>query len=209
MRHWKRWMAAVLAAAMLLVLLTACGPTGPSVPDDPDNPSSSETGKDPAAPGTGGAAIEDPNKDPNQEKTEEAKKAAAIEALNAVRKEYGLNTALIVDAEASAMAVKMAKLQLDGVNGVYGENQMESQEYKDAWNEISMTSVKNKKLVGVGGYGAYPNAAVYRDWATKTSKWKSALVKDAGTTIVGIGVVKNTDPSTSADWPYMAVVMTY
>ena len=48
MKLWKRWTAAVLAAAMALLLLAACGPSGPSAPDAPDKPGSSEPGKDPA-----------------------------------------------------------------------------------------------------------------------------------------------------------------
>ena len=72
MKLWKRWTAAVLAAAMALLLLAACGPSGPSAPDAPDKPGSSETGKD-----------------PTDEKTEAQKKAAVVEALNTVRKDYG------------------------------------------------------------------------------------------------------------------------
>lgn len=89
MKLWKRWTAAVLAAAMALLLLAACGPSGPSAPDAPDKPGSSETGKDPA-----------------DEKTEAQKKAAVVEALNTVRKNYGNNTPLTMDAEVCAMAEK-------------------------------------------------------------------------------------------------------
>ena len=77
MKLWKRWTAAVLAAAMTLLLLAACGPSGPSAPDAPDKPGSSETGTDP---GTG-----EPGKDPADEKTEAQKVAAVVEALNTVR----------------------------------------------------------------------------------------------------------------------------
>ena len=80
MKLWKRWTAAVLAAAMTLLLLAACGPSGPSAPDAPDKPGSSETGKDPTDPGTG-----EPGKDPADEKTEAQKVAAVVEALNTVR----------------------------------------------------------------------------------------------------------------------------
>lgn len=68
MKLWKRWTAAVLAAAMTLLLLAACGPSGPSAPDAPDTPGSSETGKD-----------------PTDKKTEAQKVAAVVEALNTVR----------------------------------------------------------------------------------------------------------------------------
>ena len=75
MKLWKRWTAAVLAAAMALLLLAACGPSGPSAPDAPDKPGSSEPGKDPA-----------------DKKTEAQKKAAVVEALNTVRKDYGASS---------------------------------------------------------------------------------------------------------------------
>ena len=96
MKLWKRWTAAALAAAMALLLLAACGPSGPSAPDAPDKPGSSETGKD-----------------PTDKKTEAQKVAAVVDTLNAVRKDYGNNTPLTMDAEVCAMAEKMAKLQLD------------------------------------------------------------------------------------------------
>lgn len=103
MKLWKRWTAAALAAAMALLLLAACGPSGPSAPDAPDKPGSSETGKD-----------------PTDEKTEAQKVAAVVDTLNAVRKDYGNNTPLTMDAEVCAMAEKMAKLQLDWLLGKYG-----------------------------------------------------------------------------------------
>lgn len=81
---------------MALLLLAACGPSGPSAPDAPDKPGSSETGKD-----------------PTDKKTEAQKVAAVVDTLNAVRKDYGNNTPLTMDAEVCAMAEKMAKLQLD------------------------------------------------------------------------------------------------
>ena len=87
MKLWKRWTAAVLAAAMALLLLAACGPSGPSAPDAPDKPGSSETGKD-----------------PTDKKTEAQKVAAVVEALNTVRKNNGNNTPLTMDAEVCAMA---------------------------------------------------------------------------------------------------------
>lgn len=176
MKLWKRWTAAVLAAAMALLLLAACGPSGPSAPDAPDKPGSSETGKDPA-----------------DKKTEAQKKAAVVEALNTVRKDYGNNTPLTMDAEVCAMAEKMAKLQLDGLLGKYGSDPMKSEQYAKDWNAISKLTVKYKKLVGVGGYAAYPTETKIRDWAEKGSTLKKALVRDDSATLVGVGVVQNTD----------------
>ena len=204
MKLWKRWTAAALAAAMALLLLAACGPSGPSAPDTPEKPGSSETGKDPTDPGTG-----EPGKDPEEENTGEQKKAAVVEALNAVRKDYGNNTPLTMDAEVCAMAEKMAKLQLDSLLGVYGSEPMKSEQYAKDWNAISKLTVKGKKLVGVGGYGAYPTVAVIRDWAEKGSTQKKALVTSAEATLVGVGVVRNTDPKTKDKIPFMVVVMTY
>ena len=192
MKLWKRWTAAVLAAAMMLLLLAACGSSGPSAPDTPEKPGSSESGKDPAG-----------------EKTEEQKKAAVVDALNMVRKDYGNNTPLTMDAEVCAMAEKMAKLQLDGLLGKYGSDPMKSEQYKDDWNAISRLTVKGKKLVGVGGYAAYPTVAVIRDWAEKGSTQKKALVRDKSATLVGVGVVQNTDEKTKDKYPIMVVVMTY
>ena len=204
MKLWKRWTAAALAAAMALLLLAACGPSGPSAPDAPDKPGSSETGKDPTDPGTG-----EPGKDPEEENTGEQKKAAVVEALNTVRKDYGNNTPLTMDAEVCAMAEKMAKLQLDSLLGVYGSDPMKSEQYAKDWNAISKLTVKGKKLVGVGGYGAYPTVAVIRGWAKDTGKWKPALVTSTEATLVGVGVVQNTDPATKDKYPIMVVVMTY
>ena len=204
MKLWKRWTAAALAAAMALLLLAACGPSGPSAPDAPDKPGSSETGKDPTDPGTG-----EPGKDPEEENTGAQKKAAVVEALNTVRKDYGNNTPLTMDAEVCAMAEKMAKLQLDGLLGVYGSDPMKSEQYAKDWNAISKLTVKGKKLVGVGGYGAYPTAAVIRGWAKNGSTLKKALVTSTEATLVGVGVVQNTDPKTKDKYPIMVVVMTY
>lgn len=192
MKLWKRWTAAVLAAAMALLLLAACGPSGPSAPDAPDKPGSSEPGKDPA-----------------DKKTEAQKKAAVVEALNTVRKNYGNNTPLTMDAEVCAMAEKMAKLQLDGLLGKYGSDPMKSEQYAKDWNAISKLTVKYKKLVGVGGYAAYPTETKIRDWAEKGSTLKKALVRDDSATLVGVGVVQNTDPKTKDKYPIMVVVMTY
>lgn len=201
MKLWKRWTAAVLAAAMALLLLAACGPSGPSAPDAPDTPGSSETGKDPTDPGTG-----EPGKDPADENAEAQKVA---EALNTVRKDYGNNTPLTMDAEACAMAEKMAKVQLDGLLGVYGSDPMKSEQYAKDWNAISQLTVKGKKLVGVGGYGAYHTESVIRGWAKNGSTLKKALVTSTEATLVGVGVVHNTDPKTKDKYPIMVVVMTY
>ena len=191
MKLWKRWTAAALAAAMALLLLAACGPSGPSAPDTPDKPGSSETGKDPA-----------------DKKTEAQKKAAVVEALNTVRKDYGNNTPLTMDAEVCAMAEKMAKLQLDWLLGKYS-NDPNGERYTKDWNDISKLTVKYKKLVGVGGYAAYPTETKIRDWAEKGSTLKKALVRDDSATLVGVGVVQNTDSATMKNCPFMVVVMTY
>lgn len=204
MKLWKRWTAAALAAAMALLLLAACGPSGPSAPDAPDKPGSSETGKDPTDPGTG-----EPGKDPADKKTEAQKKAAVVDTLNAVRKDYGNDTPLTMDAEACAMAEKMARLQLDSLLGVYGSDPMTSKQYSKDWNDISKLTVKGKKLVGVGGYGAYPTESDIRDWVKDTRKWKPALLTSAEATLVGVGVVQNTDHATMENCPFMVVVMTY
>lgn len=204
MKLWKRWTAAALAAAMVLLLLAACGPSGPSAPDTPEKPGSSEPGKDPTDPGTG-----EPGKDPTDEKTEAQKVAAVVEALNTVRKDYGNDTPLTMDAEACVMAEKMAKLQLDGLLGVYGSDPMKSEQYAKDWNAISKLPVKGKKLVGVGGYGAHHTESVIRGWAKNGSTLKKALVTSTEATLVGVGVVHNTDPKTKDKYPIMVVVMTY
>ena len=204
MKLWKRWTAAVLAAAIVLLLLAACGPSGPSTPDAPDKPGSSEPGKDPTDPGTG-----EPGKDPEEENTVEQKKAAVVDTLKAVRKDYGNDTPLTMDAEVCAMAEKMAKLQLDGLLGKYGSDPMKSEQYAKDWNAISKLTVKGKKLVGVGGYGAYHTESVIRGWAKNGSTLKKALVTSTEATLVGVGVVQNTDPKTKDKYPIMVVVMTY
>ena len=204
MKLWKRWTAAVLAAAMTLLLLAACGPSGPSAPDTPEKPGSSEPGKDPTDPGTG-----EPGKDPEEENTVEQKKAVVVDTLKAVRKSYGNDTPLTMDAEVCAMAEKMAKLQLDCLLGKYGSDPMKSEQYTKDWNAISKLPVKGKKLVGVGGYGAYPTVAVIRNWAENGSTLKKALVRDESATLVGVGVVQNIDDKTKDKYPIMVVVMTY
>ena len=176
---------------MALLLLAACGPSGPSAPDAPDKPGSSETGKD-----------------PTDKKTEAQKVAAVVEALNTVRKNNGNNTPLTMDADAYVMAEKMAKLQLYWLLGQYS-NDPNGERYTKDWNDISKRTVKDKKLVGVGGYAASPTETKIRDWAEKGSTLKKALVRDDSATLVGVGVVHNTDPKTRDEYPFMVVVMTY
>lgn len=204
MKLWKRWTAAALAAAMALLLLAACGPSGPSAPDTPNKPGSSESGKDPTDPGTG-----EPGKDPSEENTGAQKKAAVVEALNTVRKDYGNNTPLELNEQACAFAKEMAQVQLDGLLGKYGSDPMKSEQYAKDWNAISKLPVKGKKLVGVGGYGAYHTESVIRGWAKNGSTLKKALVTSTEATLVGVGVVQNTDPATRDKYPIMVVVMTY
>ena len=202
MKLWKRWTAAALAAAMALLLLAACGPSGPSAPDAPDKPGSSETGKD-----------------PTDEKTEAQKVAAVVEALNTVRKNYGNNTPLELNEQACAFAKEMAQVQLDGVNGKYGKNPSTNTDYTAACANVRKKMVGEKKgSIGVGALqGAYPDANQFKKWADK--KWKdetekasvernNALVKKEAT-LVGVGVVHNTDEKTKDKYPIMVVVMTY
>lgn len=132
MKLWKRWTAAVLAAAMALLLLAACGPSGPSAPDAPDKPGSSETGKDPA-----------------DKKTEAQKKAAVVEALNTVRKNYGNNTPLELNADACAIAKDMAQVMLDGVKGKYGEDPSTNMDYSAACTKVRKKTVGEKTSIGL------------------------------------------------------------
>lgn len=202
MKLWKRWTAAALAAAMALLLLVACGPSGPSAPDAPDTPGSSETGKD-----------------PTDEKTEEQKAAAVVDTLNTVRKNYGNNTPLELNEQACVFAKEMAQVQLDGVNGKYGKNPSTNRDYTAACANVRKKMVGEKKgSIGVGALqGAYPDANQFEKWADK--KWKdetekasvernNALVKKEAT-LVGVGVVQNTDLATMENCPFMVVVMTY
>ena len=200
MKLWKRWTAAVLAAAMVLLLLAACGPSGPSTPDAPDKPGTGETGKDPA------------------EMTEAQKVAAVVEALNTVRKSYGKETPLELNADACAIAKEMAQVQLDGVNGKYGKEPSTNKDYSAACTKVRKKTVGEKTSIGVGALqGAYPDAIQFETWADK--KWKdetekasvernNALVKKEAT-LVGVGVVQNTDLATMENCPFMVVVMTY
>ena len=197
MKLWKRWTAAVLAAAMVLLLLAACGPSGPSAPDTPDKPGTGETGKDPA-----------------DEKTEAQKVAAVVEVLNTVRKSYGNETPLELNAEACAFAKEMAQVQLDGVNGKYGEKPTTNTDYIDACAKVRNKKVGEKASIGFGALkGAYPDAKQFEKWAVKTegasAERNNALVKSDRATLVGVGVVQNTDPATMKDIPFMVVVMTY
>ena len=201
MKLWKRWTAAVLAAAMVLLLLAACGPSGPSAPDTPDKPGSSE-----------------PGKNPEDEKTEEQKKAAVVEALNTVRKDYGNNTPLELNEQACAFAKEMAQVQLDGVNGKYGKKPSTNTDYIDACAKVRNKMVGKKTSIGFGALqGAYPDANQFKKWAVKTAagtekasaERNNALVKSKEATLVGVGVVQNTDPKTMDKYPIMVVVMTY
>lgn len=202
MKLWKRWTAAALAAAMVLLLLAACGPSGPSAPDAPDKPGSSE-----------------PGKDPTDEKTEAQKVAAVVEALNAVRKSYGNDTPLELNEQACEFAKEMAQVQLDGVNGKYGKNPSTNTDYSAACAKVRNKMVGKKASIGVGALQrAYPDAYWFEKWAVK--KWaketekasverNNALVKSKEATLVGVGVVQNTDPKTEDKIPFMVVVMTY
>ena len=196
MKLWKRWTAAVLAAAMVLLLLAACGPSGPSAPDAPDKPGTGETGKDPA-----------------DEKTEAQKVAAVVETLNAVRKNYGNETPLELNEQACAFAKEMAQVQLDGVNGKYGKEPTTNTDYIDACAKVRNKKVGEKASIGFGALkGAYPDAKQFKTWAVKTegasAERNNKLVRESAT-LVGVGVVQNTDPATMKDIPFMVVVMTY
>lgn len=196
MKLWKRWTAAALAAAMALLLLAACGPSGPSAPDAPDKPGSSETGKD-----------------PTDKKTEAQKVAAVVEALNAVRKNNGNNTPLELNEQACVFAKEMAQVQLDGVNGKYGENPSTNTDYSAACAKVRKKMVGEKASIGVGALqGAYPDAKQFKKWAVKTegasAERNNKLVRESAT-LVGVGVVQNTDLATMENCPFMVVVMTY
>ena len=197
MKLWKRWTAAALAAAMALLLLAACGPSGPSAPDAPDTPGSSETGKE-----------------PTDKKTEAQKKAAVVEALNTVRKDYGNNTPLELNKQACTFAKEMAQVQLDGVNGKYGENPSTNTDYIDACATVRKKMVGEKTSIGFGALqGDYPDANWFKKWADKTegvsAERNNKLVKSKEATLVGVGVVQNTDSATMKNCPFMVVVMTY
>ena len=205
MKLWKRWTAAVLAAAMALLLLAACGPSGPSAPDAPDKPGSSETGKDPANPGTG-----EPGKAPADEKTEAQK---VVEALNAVRKSYGNDTPLELNEQACAFAKEMAQVQLDGVNGQYGKNPSTNTDYIDACATVRKKRVGEKASIGFGALqSAYPDAKQFKKWAVKTegvsAERNNKLVKRKDATLVGVGVVENTGVETKDKVPFIMIVMT-
>ena len=197
MKLWKRWTAAALAAAMALLLLAACGPSGPSAPDAPDKPGSSETGKG-----------------PTDEKTEAQKVAAVVEALNTVRKNNGNNTPLELNEQACAFAKEMAQVQLDGVKGKYGEDPSTNMDYTAACANVRKKEVGKKASIGFGALQrAYPDAYWFEKWANKTegvsAERNNALVKSKKATLVGVGVVQNTDPATMENCPFMVVVMTY
>ena len=200
MKLWKRWTVAALAAAMALLLLAACGPSGPSAPDAPDKPGSSETGKD-----------------PTDEKTEAQKKAAVVEALNTVRKNNGNNTPLELNEQACTFAKEMAQVMLDGVNGKYGKELSTNTDYSAACTKVRKKTVGEKTSIGFGALqGAYPDANQFEKWAVKTggvsaesAERNNKLVKRKDATLVGVGVVHNTDPKTMDEYPIMVGVMTY
>lgn len=197
MKLWKRWTAAALAAAMVLLLLAACGPSGPSAPDAPDKPGSSETGKD-----------------PTDKKTEAQKVAAVVEALNTVRKNNGNKTPLELNEQACAFAKEMAQVQLDGVNGKYGKNPSTNTDYSAACTKVRKKTVGEKTSIGFGALQrAYPDANQFKKWAVKTdgvsAERNNELVKNDRATLVGVGVVQNTDSKTKDKIPFMVVVMTY
>lgn len=197
MKLWKRWTAAALAAAMVLLLLAACGPSGPSAPDAPDKPGSSETGKD-----------------PTDKKTEAQKVAAVVEALNTVRKNNGNNTPLELNADACEIAKEMAQVMLDGVNGKYGKELSTNTDYSAACTKVRKKTVGEKTSIGFGALQrAYPDANQFKKWAVKTdgvsAERNNKLVKSKEATLVGVGVVQNTDTKTKDKIPFMVVVMTY
>lgn len=189
------------AAFSSLRALRPSGPSAPDAPDAPDKPGSSETGKD-----------------PTDKKTEAQKVAAVVEALNTVRKNNGNNTPLELNEQACAFAKEMAQVQLDGVNGKYGENPSTNRDYIAACANVRKKTVGEKASIGVGALqSAYPDANQFEKWAVK--KWKdetekasvernNALVKKEAT-LVGVGVVQNTDEKTKDKYPIMVVVMTY
>ena len=203
MKLWKRWTAAALAAAMVLLLLAACGPSGPSAPDAPDKPGSSETGKD-----------------PTDKKTEAQKVAAVVEALNTVRKNNGNKTPLELNEQACAFAKEMAQVAA-------GWRQWQSTARIRVPTGIILLPVQTSARrwwakKGIDrcwrtAWGAYPDANQFEKWADK--KWKdetekasvernNALVKKEAT-LVGVGVLQNTDPATRDKIPFMVAVMTY
>ena len=200
MKLWKRWTAAALAAAMVLLLLAACGPSGPSAPDAPDapdKPGSSETGKD-----------------PTDKKTEAQKVAAVVEALNTVRKNNGNNTPLELNADACEIAKEMAQVMLDGVNGKYGKELSTNTDYSAACTKVRKKTVGEKTSIGFGALQrAYPDANQFKKWAVKTdgvsAERNNELIKNDRATLVGVGVVQNTDYKTKDKFPFMVVVMTY
>lgn len=200
MKLWKRWTAAALAAAMALLLLAACGPSGPfapDAPDAPDTPGSSETGKD-----------------PTDKKTEAQKVAAVVEALNTVRKNNGNNTPLELNADACEIAKEMAQVMLDGVNGKYGKELSTNTDYSAACTKVRKKTVGEKTSIGFGALQrAYPDANQFKKWAVKTdgvsAERNNELVKNDRATLVGVGIVHNTDLATKDRYPIMVVVMTY
>ena len=137
-----------------------------------------------------------------------------VEALNTVRKNYGNNTPLKLNEQACEFAKKMAQVQLDGVNGKYGKNPSTNTDYSAACTKVRNKKVGEKASIGFGALqGAYPDAYWLKKWADKTegvsAERNNALVTSTEATLVGVGVVHNTDPKTRDEYPIMVVVMTY
>ena len=181
MKLWKRWTAAILAAAMALVLLAAC--SGPF----------------------------DVVRDPNEQTTEKERMAAVVESLNAVRKEKGLEElTLDADACKIAEQMAQVQLDgLTGAYGeAMGEGSDYSKKCTELRNEKvqGKASVGFGAL-----YNQYPNAKRFKDWENSTNATSAeryqALVRSGSTTLVGVGVVQN--PDTTSEYKYMVVVMTY
>ena len=137
-----------------------------------------------------------------------------VEALNTVRKNNGNNTPLELNADACVIAKEMAQVMLDGVNGKYGKELSTNTDYSAACTKVRKKTVDEKTSIGFGALqGAYPDANQFKKWAVKTdgvsAERNNELVKNDRATLVGVGVVQNTDPATEKDIPFMVVVMTY
>ena len=71
-----------------------------------------------------------------------------------------------------------------------------------------------KTSIGFGALQrAYPDANQFKKWAVKTdgvsAERNNKRVKSKEATLVGVGVVQNTDTKTKDKIPFMVVVMTY
>lgn len=105
-------------------------------------------------------------------------------------------------------------MQLDGVNGKYGENPSTNTDYIDACATVRKKMVGEKTSIGFGALqGDYPDANQFKTWTVKTegvsAERNNKLVKSKEATLVGVGVVQNTDEKTKDKYPIMVVVMTY